>query len=399
MERYDQGYDVTVIPPRQTGVILAVLVAITILIVLIIVLIVIRLRTASKDQPGQPISACINDLDCTGTQICDVAARKCVDCLTNANCPIESPLCNSSTNKCVSCVTSNDCNSATPKCDPVTNKCVACGSDGDCGGAAPFCDPGTKTCVGCKTNANCSAPRSICDPGTKFCVQCLSNAQCTGSAVCVSGICCDLTTPTMLTLGVDYGGSRPRFTGTYAMTQDPTGLIAIFDILDSNGVDIYTTAGEPATGIISIPEITNFPLFYSFFSYDVRVRLVSECGSTDFSPTMSAIVPSPISFLYPTPLFVDTPNNNFIRYVLLFPDSNFIFIYSAVIYISLDPNQDPNQMFQTQNIFPAQFGQFLLFETPFPFPVGPGETIYTRLGGANDIINRHVMTNEYSFTM
>jgi hypothetical protein len=133
-----------------------------------------------------------------GAKVCD-GGGKCVECLTNADCPAANPLC-SAGNICIPVTcddgmlngaeTDIDCGGGT--CDPCNtdNNCAADGDcfHGDCGGngkcAAPTCTDGIKnggeylTGVGGETDEDCGGPcADKCGPGKG----CNVNGDCDGN--------------------------------------------------------------------------------------------------------------------------------------------------------------------------------------------------------------------------
>jgi hypothetical protein len=101
-----------------------------------------------------------------------------VQCNTNADCPIGTPICDSN-GTCRQCLTNSDCTSPHPACKPSTKTCVPCLQNGDCkSAAASRCDTATNGCFACQNDADCSqiAGKKACaaDPQTKQnqCVEC-----------------------------------------------------------------------------------------------------------------------------------------------------------------------------------------------------------------------------------
>jgi hypothetical protein len=71
------------------------------------------------------------------TPYCDVAAKACVECLTDRNCGAGS-VCNTITGRCEGCRTDADCPSYAPYCDSA-NHCVECMVDANCGSFGIAC--------------------------------------------------------------------------------------------------------------------------------------------------------------------------------------------------------------------------------------------------------------------
>lgn len=142
---------------------------------------------ASSGTGGAPPVPCSTDGDCANPNpYCDTAARVCVRCLGDANCP-NGETCNTTTHRCVQCATSGDCPNSSPYCDP-DGRCVDCLTHDNCAPQNPapgsptlVCSP-QHTCVpGCTENSQCQAPfgqARVCDTTTNQCVQCVTNTDC-----------------------------------------------------------------------------------------------------------------------------------------------------------------------------------------------------------------------------
>jgi Cys-rich repeat protein len=138
---------------------------------------------------GTPPVPCSSDGDCANPNpYCDTAARVCVRCLGDANCPT-GETCNTTTHRCVECATSGDCPNSSPYCDP-DGRCVDCLTHENCAPQNPgpgvptmVCSP-EHTCVpGCTENSQCQGPfgqAQVCDTATNQCVQCVTSADCAG---------------------------------------------------------------------------------------------------------------------------------------------------------------------------------------------------------------------------
>jgi hypothetical protein len=65
------------------------------------------------------------------------------------------------------------CNGGAPYCNTTTKRCVQCLTNANCmgRGTSTLCDPATDTCVQCLTNANCTNPmRPTCSLTGHVCV-------------------------------------------------------------------------------------------------------------------------------------------------------------------------------------------------------------------------------------
>jgi Cys-rich repeat protein len=144
---------------------------------------------ASAGTGGAPPVPCSADGDCANPNpYCDTAARVCVRCLGDANCP-NGETCNTTTHRCVQCATSGDCPNSSPYCD-TDGRCVDCLTHENCtpqnpGPGAPtmVCNQ-QHTCVpGCTESSQCQAPfgqTRVCDTTSYQCVQCVTSADCGG---------------------------------------------------------------------------------------------------------------------------------------------------------------------------------------------------------------------------
>jgi Cys-rich repeat protein len=156
----------------------------------------------------------------TGTNICDLPNNRCIDCLTDVDCEVETnnKRCDTSVNptnmlprdNCVECTADahcptgevcigNNCQAScttdaqcstdgggmNPHCNPTTKICAECGSDSHCSGTTPYCIP-AGTCEQCTTDAHCAAQttRILCNTTNNTCVQCIDSTQCTPPATC-----------------------------------------------------------------------------------------------------------------------------------------------------------------------------------------------------------------------
>jgi hypothetical protein len=139
--------------------------------------------------PNPAVAADCTNVGCPQPLTCDPSLRRCVECLTSANCvSADAPLCDTATQSCVRCLTSTDCPSAAPICklaatEREANRCVECTSDTECPDARPACDPNTSACTArCTTSAQCNPPTPVCNEQTQTCVGCLADRDCVDEA-------------------------------------------------------------------------------------------------------------------------------------------------------------------------------------------------------------------------
>ena len=153
---------------------------------------------------------------CTGdTDQCDLTNRKCVHCLTHAQCTTTAaPQCDSSAHSCVPCTSDDACKdrAGTKVCDTdnasaTKGQCVPCNVKADCSNGQ-VCNA-THQCVQCTQNSDCPADNPQCDTGHNTCGKCTPDA--TGDAACASRpgtTVCDHSSD------ATYGGTCVPCTGT-----------------------------------------------------------------------------------------------------------------------------------------------------------------------------------------
>ncbi len=144
---------------------------------------------------------------------CDVAARACVTCMTDAHCELLGTglgRCDMALHRCVECGVDSDCGAgracrasrcvtpcessddeaiicpaATPHCEDAVGFCVLCDRGNNaCASAAapgPICNQPAGTCVSCLSDANCGGTNPRCDVITGRCVECLASGDCGAS--------------------------------------------------------------------------------------------------------------------------------------------------------------------------------------------------------------------------
>jgi len=83
---------------------------------------------------------------------------------------------------CDGCLSDADCPADTPVCSVLSGQCVECEKNGDCTDASkPLCDLSNNICIP-EDCGGCSAPTVVCDPATGECKECLVDADCTDPA-------------------------------------------------------------------------------------------------------------------------------------------------------------------------------------------------------------------------
>lgn len=342
-ERFDTGRGqlvvVTPAEPSRGPTIAIILIAIVIIIILIVVaiILILRSRTIVTGPPAITIQCATNN-DCSGNQVCSPAGQ-CVECLGDQDCPLSAPVCDTSTNRCGQCQT-----------------------DADCPTGASHCNSTTKRCVACVSNSQCTVDRPLCNPSNGVCVQCLNTGQCTKPKTCLNGTCCDIVAPILTSLtsispGVPVGNGNGNnalvsITGTYTTSpgQPQAGQVAIAEISDRNNVALRTTSGIPAVGTITVSQIASNEniRFYAGYPYQMRVRVSTPCGETQYSNRLSTVTPIPSGAIIPI-IESATANRDGVTIFLSNPDGNTLPItWEPRVYFTHqtdDPNGllDPNR--------------------------------------------------------
>ena len=106
--------------------------------------------------------ACRNDADCGSSKHCDLATNQCVECQRDADC---STLLDCRVASCGSggkCVVNNApprtrCGRLDVSLCSMDGRCVECMSNADCPAAMPACNPQNNACVECTTASQCAA--------------------------------------------------------------------------------------------------------------------------------------------------------------------------------------------------------------------------------------------------
>lgn len=383
MDRFDSGRDILVTPGKGTSVIIPIFIVLLVIAIVIIVILLLRRNTEATDSTtGTGSTECVNNIDCSGSQVCNVATGKCVDCAIDADCPVESPLCNPATNTCVSCISGDDCSASRPICDDETKRCIQCSGNGDCGGALPICNSVTNLCVGCLGSGDCFSGAPLCNPGTNTCVECISDSTCTLPATCVGGQCCNLTAPSISSITAN--GNNQTFNGSYTFSQPLFGLVAIFEVEDATGAVLYTAPATVGNGGIAISEGDNAnPGYFAGYTYRVKVRLIQDCGITPFSAPYPITMGLPTTYILPVIHDVPVITTSGVTFRLSTPDHTFFVFWTARIYISSTPGLDPNRAIQTGNTYETPTDPYLTVQFPWPIGVSVGQTWYIRVGVNN----------------
>lgn len=144
-------------------------------------------------HPAGPVEAgseirCRNSLDCRSApaekSICDPVYERCVECVSNDDCPTNSECVLSACVAFVPCENSLACPGA-KVCDRTLARCVDCVTNQDC-------DPGL-VCVNafcllaCQSDKQCTQFGLLCDTAAGHCVQCLRDTDCRDDQYCLVG--------------------------------------------------------------------------------------------------------------------------------------------------------------------------------------------------------------------
>ncbi|MFO0628928.1 MAG: hypothetical protein U0325_25355 [Polyangiales bacterium] len=134
--------------------------------------------------PDAPTTACTRPQDCAAPfSACDVVNRRCVQCLTAAQCGA-GQVCVA--NRCaaqVPCMTSRTCSGLV--CDTARGVCVECLSGVDCPMGqecrAQSCAPPPPACT---SSRQCSMFDQVCDLTRMVCVECVDDRDCLNNTLC-----------------------------------------------------------------------------------------------------------------------------------------------------------------------------------------------------------------------
>lgn len=115
---------------------------------------------------------CLEEGDCRAGETCIVAAKQCVrTCSPTQPCSNPGAICDPGRSICVSCSPLAPCHDLhRPICDAETGRCVECLSDANCPPGHARCDVAMSRCVECLTSADCPAAYPVCDPDRWNCV-------------------------------------------------------------------------------------------------------------------------------------------------------------------------------------------------------------------------------------
>jgi hypothetical protein len=139
-------------------------------------------------------STCQAAVDCTGGQVCDMATKTCVPCVTDNSCKSgygNNHICDNGICITGNCKTAMDCSDGKVCAD---HTCIDCGDDGVCAsqyGAGHLCISGGCVDGQCRTAANCPTGE-ICSSAFT-CTTCATDDECKagygGNHLCVGNTC------------------------------------------------------------------------------------------------------------------------------------------------------------------------------------------------------------------
>jgi len=129
------------------------------------------------------IRACASTADCadaSDTLFCDTAKGKCVQCMSDTDCP---PGFTCNEQRCAGCLIDMDCRA---DADSATRPAADAGDGDASAGPLLTCSKANQRCTGCTADIDCP-PGSVCNPESMLC-----NPGCTASQHCPTGSwCCD----------------------------------------------------------------------------------------------------------------------------------------------------------------------------------------------------------------
>ncbi|NUO54527.1 MAG: hypothetical protein HOV80_37260 [Polyangiaceae bacterium] len=189
----------------------------------------------ARCRDGRCVECAVQDPDCNGDDVCDLALGICERCVVDADCANEAgrpycgadgechecnvdlqcpgngvcvnstcvvaccgdedctegvrTVCNTATSECVQCIGPADCGAGVPYCTAgLCAQCTAATEATDCLPPTPHCYGGTCTqCTPATEGTDCASPTPYCGPADT-CVQCTVNGQCP-SLMCVDNAC------------------------------------------------------------------------------------------------------------------------------------------------------------------------------------------------------------------
>ena len=289
-------------PPKKSkkGLVIGIVIASSVVLITIIVIVVIVLLRRRRTTPPTPTAPrttpptpaptptpeepeCEVTADCDAGQVCNTAEGTCVECLADLDCPSGRPTCNTVNNTCVPLECQNDGECTAPEAPfCISNECLECQNNGDCSGNTIYS----------------SVNKNFCDTDNT-CTECLVDGDC-GVGECQSGVCCNLTPPTVATVNQGGVNSNITISGGYTTVQPlVAGDEVIVSVYDAANNLIFEKPPIPADGFYSFTQNSSL----SAMSYKVGVELLRACGDTASSPLLSFTpvnsAPSSTGFLFP----------------------------------------------------------------------------------------------------
>jgi len=289
-------------PPKKkrTGLIIAIIIIIIIILAVIgvVVFILVRRSSTSGNNNTTTRLGCSANSDCSGGKVCRTSTRRCVDCLSDSNCPTDKPLCETGTNLCIACREDSDC--LNQICDTTTNKCV----DNECDVNADCTTAGEETCVAgrckaCAIDADCVYDAGVDICLDQKCVECTADNQCGGGPnTCTDNFCCNKVAPVPQGVNTSRTMTHTQIANTYVVGGGGAPFVSgvdkivgkIFALATPN--PIYTSAPFNANGNSSIQVPQGLVLLLPNINYQYRIQGLRPCGSTLESAGVNFSVPT-----------------------------------------------------------------------------------------------------------
>jgi Cys-rich repeat protein len=141
---------------------------------------------SSGEDAMSDIRQCTSTADCADaseTVLCDTAKGKCVQCMSNADCPAGFTC--GSDERCAGCLSDLDCRADTDSSARPSDD----GGDGDASTGGLTCGKVSQKCEGCTADLDCP-PGSVCDRETTLCMPgCTAAQRCPSDALCCDKKC------------------------------------------------------------------------------------------------------------------------------------------------------------------------------------------------------------------
>lgn len=199
-----------------------------------------RGTTSSTTTTGTTTTTgkCKSGADCPSGKVCNLSDNTCVQCTQDAQCSGTTPVCHNNT--CVAgCLSDADCSGVNPRCLVAAKTCVACVSNGDCP-SGQQCNGSTNTCVGCIQNADCPSGQ-VCSSGV-----CCDQRAPAAFSITATSTDADSDVTTSFVMFQSPGDATVRMN----LYNDDGTLIARSNYLVSTGSNTFSQSDFPANTIM-----------------------------------------------------------------------------------------------------------------------------------------------------